>query len=182
MTVHVRPVEREDEDAWKRLYSGYRSFYLLPEDTDAVATTWLWVRDRQHGFIGLVAVDDNDQPIALANLRWFARPSTATMGLYLDDLFTAPEARGHGAASALLRDAAERAAAEGASVVRWITAADNASARSVYDTHATATPWVTYDMKPARRPVTLSSPTAPRRALMRTDPTAPSNVVGPCHD
>ena len=71
------------------------------------------------------------------------------MGLYLDDLFTAPETRGRGAASALLTDAAERARAGGASVVRWITAADNATARSVYDTHAVATPWVTYDMKPS---------------------------------
>lgn len=150
MTVRVRQVEPGDETAWKRLYAGYRSFYLLPGDEDAVATTWLWVRDGQFGLVGLVAVDDDDRPIALANLRWFARPSTATMGLYLDDLFTAPEARSRGAASALLRGAAERAAAEGASVVRWITAADNAPARSVYDTHAIATRWVTYNMKPAR--------------------------------
>ncbi len=70
------------------------------------------------------------------------------MGLYLDDLFTAPEARGSGAASALLKHAAEVAGEGGGSVVRWITAADNAAARSVYDTHAAATPWVTYDMKP----------------------------------
>lgn len=150
MTVRVRPVEPRAEEAWKRLFSGYRSSYLLPEDLDAVATTWLWGRDRQHGLVGLVAVDDNDLPIALANLRWFARPSTATKGLYLDDLFTHPAARGRGAASAQLRDAAERAATKGASVVRWITAADDASARSVYDTHATATSWVTYDMKPSR--------------------------------
>jgi hypothetical protein len=35
-----------------------------------------------------------------------------------------------------------------ATVVRWITAGDNRPARSVYDAHATATPWVTYDMPP----------------------------------
>ena len=78
-----------------------------------------------------------------------ARPSTASMGLYLDDLFTAPAARGAGVARVLLNRAAEVAAAEGASVVRWITAADNAAARRVYDRVAAATPWVTYDMKPA---------------------------------
>lgn len=38
---------------------------------------------------------------------------------------------------------------EGADVVRWITAGDNERARRVYDAHAIATPWVTYDMKPA---------------------------------
>jgi GNAT superfamily N-acetyltransferase len=149
MNVYVRAVRPEDAEAWTRLYSGYRAFYGLREDAESVATTWQWVRDGQHGFIGLVAVDENDRPVGLANLRWFARPSTATLGLYLDDLFTAPEARGRGAASALLEDAADRAGAAGASVVRWITAPDNTAARSVYDVHAIATPWVTYDMKPA---------------------------------
>ncbi len=87
-------------------------------------------------------------PARLADLRRFARPSSATTGLYLDDLFTAPDP---GAASrpALLHEAAATAAAEGASVVRWITAEDNATARAVYDRVAAATPWVTYDMRPS---------------------------------
>ncbi|WP_448255945.1 N-acetyltransferase family protein [Microbacterium aurum] len=148
MSVTVRIVEPGDQSAWVELYAGYRAFYRLPDDALAVATTWRWVRDGEHGLVGLVAVEDDNVPIALANVRWFARPSSATMGLYLDDLFTAPEARGSGAASALLKHAAEVAGEGGGSVVRWITAADNAAARSVYDTHAAATPWVTYDMKP----------------------------------
>lgn len=149
MSITVRDVHVDDADGWARLYVGYRAFYRLPDDPQAVATTWGWVSAGDHGMFGLVAVDAADQPIALANLRWFARPSSATIGLYLDDLFTAPEARGQGAGAALLAEAAARAGARGASVVRWITAADNARARSVYDAHATATPWVTYDMTPS---------------------------------
>jgi len=144
----VRKVESRDEDAWTRLYAEYRAFYRLQEDQSAVATTWRWVRDGEHGLLGLVAVDDRDQSVALANLRWFARPSTGSMGLYLDDLFTAPAARGAGAAGSLVQAAAAYAGEAGASVVRWITAADNATARSVYEAYAVATPWVTYDMKP----------------------------------
>lgn len=86
--MKVRAVELRHEGAWVRLYAGYRAFYRLPEDPDAVATTWRWVRDGAHGLFGLVTVDDDDRLVALANLRWFARPSTATRGLYLDDLFT----------------------------------------------------------------------------------------------
>ncbi|MFD1860849.1 GNAT family N-acetyltransferase [Aeromicrobium camelliae] len=147
MSMTVRTVEPGDEDAWMQLYRGYRSFYRLSDDPGAVTTTWQWVRDGQHGLVGLVAVED-DRLIALANLRSFARPSTATIGLYLDDLFTAPEARGRGAAGALLGRAAEYAGQTGCSVVRWVTAADNVSARSVYDAHAEATQWVTYEMRP----------------------------------
>ena len=38
---------------------------------------------------------------------------------------------------------------EGATVVRWITAGDNATALSLYDRVSTQTPWVTYDLAPA---------------------------------
>jgi len=145
----VRDVHAGDEDRWRSLYSAYRAFYRLPEDRSAVTATWCWVLGREHSLFGVVAVDEVDSPIALANLRWFARPSTGTIGLYLDDLYTDEGQRGRGAGAALLGRAAQLAGERGASVVRWITATDNAAARRLYDSHAVATPWVTYDMPPA---------------------------------
>lgn len=138
-----------DEREWSSLYAGYRAFYKLPDAPGPVRTAWSWVSAGEHGFIGLVAVNEEGAVVGLANLRRFARPSTAALGLYLDEMFTAPAARGAGVATALLREAAKVAAAEGANVVRWITAADNTEARRVYDKVAAETPWVTYDMKPA---------------------------------
>ena len=148
MNIRVRAVSTADESEWSTLYTAYRSFYELPEDDHAVQTAWGWVSSGAHGLSGLVAVNDDGAVVGLANLRRFARPSTASIGLYLDDLFTSPAARGTGVATALLFRAAAIAASEGASVVRWITAADNATARRVYDAVAAMTPWVTYDMKP----------------------------------
>jgi GNAT superfamily N-acetyltransferase len=144
----VRDLEEGDRPSWVELYGGYREFYRVPANDEAVATTWEWMIGREHGLRGIVAIDARGQVTVLANLRLFARPSVGKMGLYLDDLFTAPAARGNGAASALLRRASEIANQEGANVVRWITADDNAVARRFYDAHAAATPWVTYDMKP----------------------------------
>jgi GNAT superfamily N-acetyltransferase len=150
MTVHVRQVVPRDEPQWSVLHAGYRSFYKLPADDGVVATTWQWVEAGAHGLIGLVATDADGMLLGLANLRRFARPSMAGLGLYLDDLFTSPESRGRGVATALLREAGTVASKEGANVVRWITASDNQAARSVYNRVANATPWVTYDMKPAQ--------------------------------
>lgn len=149
MPFHVRVVEAADESLWSTLYAGYRAFYELPDDSDAVRTTWMWVVGGAHGLRGLVAVDDDGGLVGLANIRSFARPSRAALALYLDDLFTSPSARGKGVATALLREAAAIADREGANVVRWITAADNETARHLYDKLAVATPWVTYDMQPA---------------------------------
>ncbi len=150
-SVRVRPVTADDAAAWAALYAGYRDFYRLPDDPAAVATTWQWVLGQEHGLLGLVAEDADGLLLGLADLRRFARPSSASTGLYLDDLFTAPAARHRGVATALLREAAALAADEGATVVRWITAQDNEAARAVYDRVATATPWVTYDLAPAPR-------------------------------
>tara|TARA_R110002020_G_scaffold75315_16_gene191800 strand:+ start:7913 stop:8377 length:465 start_codon:yes stop_codon:yes gene_type:complete len=149
MRVDVREVGDADAEQWGNLYAGYRSFYQLPADFAAVSTTWRWISQGQYGFIGLVAVTSDGVLAGLANLRRFARPSVAATGLYLDDLYTAPASRGLGVASALLRAAAQRARDEEASVVRWITAADNQVARRLYDQLAVQTHWVTYDMRPA---------------------------------
>lgn len=149
--MQIRTVTPADQAAWSALYRGYRAFYALADDDTAVGTTWSWVSQGEHGLTGLVAVDDSGRLVGLANLRRFARPSSASTGLYLDDLFTAADARGQGVATALLHEAAALAGREGASVVRWITAADNTRARQVYDRVATATPWVTYDLPPAVR-------------------------------
>lgn len=146
----TRFVTAADEAAWKRLYAAYREFYHLEGDAVVVDRAWGWIARGEHGLRSLVAVDDEGAVLALADIRTFARPSSGTVGLYLDDLFTVPEGRGRGAGSALLTRIAELAAAEGASVVRWITDARNVTARSVYDAHAAATAWVTYDMAPAR--------------------------------
>lgn len=149
-TAPTRFVTASDEDAWKALYSGYREFYALERDDAVVERVWGWILRGEHSLRGLVATGDDDVPIALADIRTFARPSSGTTGLYLDDLFTSPAARGRGAGSALLARIAELAADEGLSVVRWITDEENARARHLYDQHATATRWVTYDLPPAR--------------------------------
>ncbi|MFL4474741.1 GNAT family N-acetyltransferase [Paeniglutamicibacter sp. MACA_103] len=148
MTINVRRVTVDDAEAWKALYSGYRTFYRLPEDAAVVAQTWEWIVNGEHGLVGLIATDD-DVPVGLANTRWFARPSSAALGLYLDDLFTLPDVRSRGVGRALLTSVAQVAGEGGANVVRWITAADNVTARRLYDDVARETPWVTYDMSPS---------------------------------
>lgn len=147
--MNIRPVTVTDEDAWKALYRGYRAFYRLAPDEVAVQRVWRWLGDEESPLEGLVAADDGARVLGLANFRAFPRPSTGTIGTYLDDLFVDPAHRGAGAGRALLRELSTIAATRGHSVVRWITAQDNTVARSLYGTVATATSWVTYDMPPA---------------------------------
>ncbi|WP_336992195.1 GNAT family N-acetyltransferase [Leucobacter sp. VD1] len=144
----VRPVAAGDREAWAALFRGYRDFYEKPHDQAVIETVWGWLMDPAHESRGLVAEIDG-RVVGIGHFRRFARPVIGEQGFYLDDLFTAAEARGTGAGSAILARLAEIARDEGASVVRWITNENNTTARSLYDKVATQTPWVTYDLAPA---------------------------------
>ncbi|MGO2141631.1 MAG: GNAT family N-acetyltransferase [Leucobacter sp.] len=141
----IRPVADTDRDAWQATYRGYRDFYEKEHDPAVFETVWGWLHDPTHETRGLVAELDGEI-VGLAHFRRFARPLAGSTGIYLDDLFTTPAARGHGAGSALIARLEEIAREEGATLVRWITADSNATARSLYDKLATQTPWVTYDI------------------------------------
>lgn len=104
------------------------------------------MNDPEHEVNALVAEDADGHLLGLAHYRPFARPLSATVGGYLDDLFVSPESRGSGAADLLLAALRKIAEERGWSVVRWITADNNHRARSKYDHVATRTMWVTYDM------------------------------------
>ena len=89
----------------------------------------------------------NGVVVGLAHYRAFARPLSASVGGFLDDLFVGPEARGTGAAEALVQGVANVGRARGWTLIRWITAEDNYRARNLYDRVAEKTRWVTYDIK-----------------------------------
>ena len=149
MPISIRPIADGDFFTWLDIYAGYASFYET-EMTDIKAlTVWSWLVDDHHELDGVVAVDDDGKLIGLAHFREFVRPLAGRRGLYLDDLFVLPDARGNGAGAALLDHTKQVAADRGLSVVRWITAADNETAMKLYDEKAERTDWVTYDMDPA---------------------------------
>lgn len=159
--VPVRPVRAGDEDAWARLFAGYRAFYGLPRDDAVLTRVWSWVTDPALECSALVAeapkaldvegdagVGAGPRVVGIAHYRPFARPSTGTVGLWLDDLYTDPGCRGVGVGRALLTGVRRLAHERGASVVRWITAEDNTRAHVLYDAVADRTRWVTYDAAP----------------------------------
>ncbi len=146
-SINIRPVQASDREMWQPLFEGYREFYRLTPNAAVVDRVWGWVTDDDHDVRGLVAELDGDV-VGIAHYRRFARPSSGTVGLWLDDLFVDPQCRGNGVAGHLIGELQRLADADGLSVVRWITAQDNDRARALYDQVATATHWVVYDAQP----------------------------------
>ncbi len=145
--MKIRKPGATDREEWGALYAGYADFYGV-EQTEAMRDrVWGWINDPAHETEALVA-ENGGRLVGLAHFRPFARPLSASTGGFLDDLFVDPQARGSGAARALIDALADEARSRGWSMVRWITADDNARARALYDKMAVATKWVTYDLKP----------------------------------
>lgn len=145
--ISVRPITSGDRAQWDMLYQGYATFYNVVQTMEMRDKVWAWLHDESMEPRGLVAVSADGPLIGLAHFRPFARPLSATTGCFLDDLFVSADARGSGAADALIEGVRAIAESEGWSVVRWITADNNYRGRAVYDRVATKTPWVTYDIK-----------------------------------
>lgn len=144
--MQVRPVTIDDYAQWQGLYTAYAAFYQVDQTPDMRARVWSWLMDPAHEVNGLVA-EQGGSLIGLAHYRPYARPLSASTGGFLDDLFVANAARGMGAGRALIAALSDIGRAKGWSVLRWITADSNQTARALYDQVATQTPWVTYDIK-----------------------------------
>lgn len=144
----VRPLEAGDRAAWGILYTGYADFYGVASDESHRDLVWGWLQDPAHPSSGLGYVNPDGTLVGIAHYRAFPRPLSGTVGCYLDDLFVSPGHRGRGVARALLAELSAVSAARGWSVVRWITAESNSTARGLYDQIAHQTAWVTYDLTP----------------------------------
>lgn len=146
MSVTVRAIADGDADAWRRLFREYGVFYESDFDDAHLDHVWGLLRDPAAGVDALVAEVDS-AVVGFAHYR--RHPDTFSRGddWFLDDLYTDASSRGRGVATALLAELTALAAATGPGTLRWITAADNARAQSVYDRVATRTTWVMYEVR-----------------------------------
>ena len=138
----IRAIELTDRDAWAPLFVAYGVFYETEFTDEVVESTWLRLVTEGSGIDALVAEVDGTV-VGFAHYR--SHPDTFSTGRdwFLDDLYTAPEARGRGVATALIDHLKQLA--DG--TLRWITAESNTTAQSVYDKLATRTTWVTYEVR-----------------------------------
>lgn len=129
-TVTVGALRPDDRPAWQDLFRGYNIFYerVLPAETYDRAWKEFQDDDRIHA---LGARLDG----RLAGIAHFLvhASTTASDACYLQDLFTAPDARGKGVARTLIRAVEGRARDRGCARLYWHTREDNHTARRLYD-------------------------------------------------
>ena len=140
----IRPLRREDEAAWRRLWRDYLTFYAttLPEEVYATSF-WRLVDPAVADYRGLLAWSDG-VPVGLSHVIFHRHGWQVEDICYLQDLYVDPATRGTGAGRALIEAVYALADANGTPKVYWLTQDFNTKARALYDRVGQATPFIKY--------------------------------------
>ena len=133
------------------LVAAYLDFYETPLAPAAIEEHCrALLADPACEGVQLIARDADGAAIAFATIYWSW--STTRLGRLatMNDLFVAPQARGSGAAEALILACRDRARERGCVAVTWQTALDNRRAQAVYErVGGTRSQWLTYELPAA---------------------------------
>ena len=144
--MKIRNIEKTDRAQWDPLWQAYLVFYETSVPDKTTDLTWDRFFDDTHVFTGFVAEEDGKiLGFAHAMLRQSTWENIGEM--YLEDLFTLPEARGKGVGRALINHVKEHAIAVGAGCMYWQTKAGNSTARILYDSITKNNDYVQYMIK-----------------------------------
>ena len=140
----IRPLRREDEADWRRLWTGYLQFYQtsVPEAVYVSTFARLLGEDPQD-FSALVAEVDG-RLMGLTHYLFHRHAWKIESACYLQYLYVDPKARGLGLGRKLIEAVYARADAAGAPAVYWLTQDFNHEARQLYDRIAKVTPFIRY--------------------------------------
>ena len=144
----VRPIRQHDFAGWLPLWDGYNAFYGREGATALAAgitqVTWERFFDPREPVYALVA-ESESRLLGLAHYLFHRSTTRIELTCYLQDLFTEQEARGRGAARALIEAVAADARDRGAARYYWNTRESNATARALYDRVARFNGFIRYE-------------------------------------
>jgi GNAT superfamily N-acetyltransferase len=140
--LSIRPLRTQDRAAWDPLARGYKDFYETPTTDEEFDAAWQRVLagDPAHG----LCAEQAGEMVGIAHYLFHAS-LWAPKVCYLQDLFTAPKARGRGVGRALIEAVADDARRRRATRYYWLTQAHNKTARVLYDKVAQHKGFIRYD-------------------------------------
>lgn len=140
--MEIAPLAAGDRAEWDVLARGYKAFYEDPQPDEVYDRLWsrLMGGDALYGLGARL----EGRLVGMSHYMFHANAWMADV-CYLQDLFTAPEARGRGVAGALIHAVADAARARGCAKYYWLTKQDNERARRLYDKVARFKGFLRYD-------------------------------------
>jgi GNAT superfamily N-acetyltransferase len=140
--LRIGPLGPDDRARWEQLFRGYIDFYERSLPDESYDRAW---EEFQSG-VRMQALGAWLDGSLVGIAHFFIHANTSGPDVcYLQDLFTAPESRGRGAATALIEAIADWARDQGCGRLYWSTHQSNATARRVYDRVAENRGFIRYE-------------------------------------
>lgn len=139
----IRAAAPADFAQWLPLWEGYNTFYERTVPLEVTRMTWSRFFDAYEPMHAVVAERDG-KLLGLVHYLFHRNTAMLAPTCYLQDMFTAPEARGQGVGRALIEAVYERAQVAGSPRVYWMTQESNATARRLYDQLAERSGFIQY--------------------------------------
>jgi len=144
MSITIRPLRPNDKPDWLPLWHGYVNYYRAKVSDDVTDTSWARLMDEGFDIHGLGAVDEQGKLVGFVHYLFHPVTWAVAPRCYLEDLFTAREARGKGAGRKLIEAVTDAATKLGSDQVYWLTEDYNKRAQYLYDKVAQKTPFIKY--------------------------------------
>ena len=146
MSFEIRDARAGDEQAWRRLWDGYLTFYKVTLEPEVTTATWARILDPASAVSMRVA--DKDGELAGFAIH-LSHPSTwvKNSDCYLEDLYLDAKFRGAGIGRELLDDLVALCKKNGWERLYWHTDEGNATARKLYDSYVKHDGHVRYRMR-----------------------------------
>lgn len=139
----IRPLLAADRAEWERLWRGYQAFYEVDLPAATTDITFARLLDPAEPMGCFVAVRGGTL-VGIVNFIFHRSTWTSGDYCYLQDLFVSPSVRAGGLGRELIAAVVERAKAQGASRVHWLTHETNTRAMMLYDQVAERSGFVQY--------------------------------------
>jgi GNAT superfamily N-acetyltransferase len=142
--ITVGTLAAADRAAWEELFRGYNTFYESEYPQSMYDRAWAEFQadERMHAFGAWL----DGELVGITHFFIHVVTTSPLDSCYLEDLFTAPQARGHGVGRALINAVAAWATDRGCGRVYWHTQETNATARLLYDKLASLPGFIMYTM------------------------------------
>jgi GNAT superfamily N-acetyltransferase len=143
--VIVGPLAPSDRAAWESLFRAYNDFYQSQYSQAVYDRAWAEFQagEQMHALGAWL----DGELVGITHFLVHVATTSLLDSCYLEDLFTAPAARGRGVGRALIGAVAAWAAERDCGRVYWHTHETNATARLLYDKVATRPGFILYNLE-----------------------------------
>ena len=143
--ITIRPIEKADRKVWESLWTSYLEYYETSVTPEVYETSFTRLLGNDpNEFHGLIAELDG-KAVGLVHYLFHRHMWKTENTVYLQDLYTSPDARGQGVGKLLIEAVYQAADDAGCPSVYWLTQDFNQTARRLYDHVGKLTPFIRYN-------------------------------------